>query len=428
MHPNLSFEQAPPLSVPFRFFLTAPLFGVAAGLLLLVQGGDMLASRWTPGALAATHLMAVGFMLQAMCGALLQFIPVAAGGNIWRPRLVAGLVHPLLAAAAVLLAVAFLTQRPAFFFAAAHGFALALGAYILVVGIALSRRDARGATIAALRIALGGLLVTLLLGVMLATGVARGSDFPFLMLTNIHAAWGLGGWALILLAGVSYYVVPMFQLTPAYPTWLARGVPWMLLAVLLLWSAQLVGFPDGVRVALLLGGFGVAGLFAAATLYLQSRRRRKLSDTTLLFFRTAMLCLLATLLSVLLFALQPALWDDPRTAVWLGVLLLVGVFASVISGMLYKVVPFLIWLHLQRLCGPNTLPPTMNLMIPDRAMRRHFHTHIGALILLLASVGWPFLARPAGLAFALDCAWLGLNLVAAVRVFLAFRNRIRAGV
>jgi hypothetical protein len=429
MHPNLSFEQAPPLSVPFRFVLTAPLFGVAAGLLLLVQGGDMLASRWTPGALAATHLMAVGFMLQAMCGALLQFVPVAAGGNIWRPRLVAGFVHPLLAAAAVLLAAAFLTQRPALFFAAALGFALALGAYILVVGIALSRRDARGTTITALRIALAGLLVTLLLGVTLATGVARGSDFPFLTLTSIHAAWGLGGWALILLAGVSYYVVPMFQLTPAYPIWLARGVPWMLLAVLLLWSAQLVGFPDGVRVALLLGGFGVAGLFAAATLYLQSRRRRKLSDTTLLFFRTAMLCLLVTLLSVLLFALQPALWEDPRAAVWLGVLLLVGVFASAISGMLYKVVPFLIWLHLQRLCGPNTLPPTMNLMIPARAMRRHFHTHIGALIiLLLASVGWPSLARAAGLAFALDCAWLGLNLVAAVRVFFAFRNRIRAGV
>ena len=103
MHPNLSFEQAPPLSVPFRFFLTAPLFGIAAGVLLLLQGEGMLASRWIPATLAATHLMVVGFMLQAMCGALLQFVPVAAGGNIWRPQLVAGLVHPLLIAAAGLL-------------------------------------------------------------------------------------------------------------------------------------------------------------------------------------------------------------------------------------------------------------------------------------------------------------------------------------
>ena len=69
MQPSLSFEQAPPISVPFRFFLTAPLFGMAAGLLLLWQGPAALASRWTSVALALTHLIAVGFMLQAMCGA-----------------------------------------------------------------------------------------------------------------------------------------------------------------------------------------------------------------------------------------------------------------------------------------------------------------------------------------------------------------------
>jgi hypothetical protein len=302
-----------------------------------------------------------------------------------------------------------------------------LGAYLLVVGIALSRRVARGATIVALRIALAGLLVTLSLGVMLAAGLARGSNLPFLTITNIHAAWGLGGWALILLAGVSYYVVPMFQLTPAYPSWLARGMPWLLLTVLLLWSSQFFGFSDGAMAALLLGGFGVAGLFAATTLYLQSRRRRKVSDTTLLFFRTAMLSLLAALSVVVLSALQPVLWDDPRLAVWLGALLLVGVFCSAITGMIYKIVPFLIWLHLQRLGGLNSLPPTMNQMIPDRTMRRQLYMHLGALGLLLGAVWWPAVARFAGLAFALDCALLGLNLLAAVRVYLDFKNRTRAG-
>ena len=48
-------------------------------------------SRWSPGALAMTHLIVVDFMLQAMCGSLLQFVAVVAGANIWRPRLVAAL-------------------------------------------------------------------------------------------------------------------------------------------------------------------------------------------------------------------------------------------------------------------------------------------------------------------------------------------------
>ena len=74
MDASLSFEQAPPISVPFRFFLTAPLFGVAAGLLLIWFGADALASRWNAPTLALTHLLTVGFMLEAMCGALLQIL------------------------------------------------------------------------------------------------------------------------------------------------------------------------------------------------------------------------------------------------------------------------------------------------------------------------------------------------------------------
>jgi len=428
MHPELSFEQAPPIDVPFRFFLTAPLFGIAAGLLLFIVGGDMLASRWTPAALAGTHLLVAGYMLLAMCGALMQFVPVAAGGNIWRPRLVAGWTHPLLIVSAALLVAAFLTQRSALYLAAAHGFTLALGVFGIVASVALWRTPARGPTIGALRIALICLMVTLVLGVTLATGIARNIDWPLLSLADVHAAWGLGGWALILLAGVSYLVVPMFQLTPSYPAWLARSLPLLLIVMLLAWSTQYANTDRNESLLIFLGGLGVSGLFAAETLHLQQRRRRKVSDVTLLFFRTAMLSLLAVLLSALVFAMLPESRFDPRAAIWLGMLAIVGVFISAINGMLYKIVPFLNWLHLQNLCGLQAVPPTMHQMIPAAAMRWQFRAHIAAFSLLLTAVWVPDLARPAGLLFALSSAWLGWNLIGALGVYLRFRNRIRAGV
>lgn len=80
----LSFEQAPPISVPFRFFLSAPLFGCLAGLLTAATGHSLLESRWSGALLALTHLLTLGFILQAVCGALLQLIPVAVGANIWQ--------------------------------------------------------------------------------------------------------------------------------------------------------------------------------------------------------------------------------------------------------------------------------------------------------------------------------------------------------
>ena len=92
---ELSLDQAPPIGVPLRFFLTAPLFALAAALLLIWQGPDLLDSRWNPALLGATHLLTLGYMGLIMIGALLQILPVVAGTPMQHPALVASIVHTL---------------------------------------------------------------------------------------------------------------------------------------------------------------------------------------------------------------------------------------------------------------------------------------------------------------------------------------------
>ena len=435
MQPILSFEQAPPISVPYRFFLTAPLFGAVAGLVLAWLGPAALESRWAPGALAMTHLIVVDFMLQAMCGSLLQFVAVVAGANIWRPRLVAAVVHPLITAGAVFLATAFLLEQQLLFLAAALVFAAALGLFLTVMAIALLRTPARSASIQVLRLAVFGLLVTVVLGVTLAATLGLQENlqsvWSLLTLINVHVAWGLGGWALMLVIGVSYLVVPMFQLTPAYPVWLTRLVPAGLFLVLCLWSLQLLpgrGEAQAWQSGVVLAGMLLAGLYAAATLWLQSRRRRRQPDVTLVFWRGAMLALLGLVVSWLVFEVLPQLGSHARAPLWLGVLALPGVILSVIMGMLYKIMPFLNWLHLQQQGGTVTTQPNMKQMIPERAMRGQMRLHFAALALLLAAVLWPALALPAGLAFSASCIWLEWNLIGAARLYVRFRDKIRAAV
>ena len=426
MHPNLSFEQAPPISVPYRFFMTAPWFGVAAGLLLAWLGAPALVSRWTPGALAATHLVVAGFMLQVMCGALLQFVPVAAGGNVWRPKLLATVVHPLLAIAVLLLAAAFMTSLGILFTVAAHILAFAITCYVLVVGRALLRTPAQGPTLMTLRVAIAGLAVTMVLGFVLATSLGSGRSLPLVEITQVHAAWGLGGWALMLVMGVSYFVVPMFQLTPPYPGRIAWALPPVMVALLVLWSWQLTGNVAGWQKAVRLAGVLLAATYAATTLFLQSRRRRKVTDPTLILFRGAMACILLLAVSTFWFVLDGDAGADPRAAVWLGLLAIPGVFVSIICGMLYKIVPFLNWLHLQRLAGLGVMPPNMRDMIPEGAMLGQMRLHFAAVALLLLAVPLPLLTRPAGLLFAASCAWLGVNLAGGVRSYLRFKAKISA--
>ncbi len=426
MQPGLSFEQAPPISVPFRFFLTAPLFGMAAGLLLLWQGPAALASRWTSVALALTHLLAVGFMLQAMCGALLQMLPVAAGANIWQPKRVAHLTHAGLTFGTLMLVGGFLGEQALLFKVAVPFMTVSLGAFALIVLVALFRTPARGPTIIALRIAVFGLIVTISLGATLASAFGWQLALPLTEITHVHAAWGLGGWSLLLVAGVAYLVVPMFQLTPPYPLWLTRAYSVALFFLLAGWSITWLPLqrPQGLQAALACAAALLPVTFAAVTLRLQGQRRRKVTEPTLLFWRVAMACLIVAACGVILQQLSPGEEDYAGTPFLLGVLLMVGVFMPVISGMLYKIMPFLNWLHLQKIGKPGLVVPNIRQMIPESRMLMQFRLHMAALALLLAAVPLPLMVYPGGLALIASCVWLEWNLVVATRNFARFSREL----
>lgn len=423
MHPDLSFEQAPPIGVPLRFLLTAPWFGVAAGLLIAWSGESVVASRWTPQALALTHLLVAGYLLQAMTGALFQFVPVAAGGNVWRPSLVARIVHAAYVVAAVLLVAGFLVPNGSLLRLAAGLFLPTVLLHVAAVGAALLRTSARGASIAALRVAVTGLAVTIALGGALAEGLAGEHGWPLMVMTNVHAAWGLGGWALMLVLGVSYFVVPMFQLTPQYPAGFARWAPVALIGVLVVWSAQLFRIDADGLAWVWLAGLGLAAAYATVTLWLQQRRRRRIADPTFHFFRGAMLCLLLAFATGAAMVLVPALGDEPASAWWLGVLIIAGTFVSLINGMAYKIVPFLCWLHLQRLAGIGGVVPNMREIAPEPVQRQQMRLHFASVALLLLATFHAAVVLPAGVAFAASSAWLGWNLICAVRRYQGFRDR-----
>lgn len=412
MAATLSFEQAPPLDATFRFFLTAPWFGAAAGLLLAWSGPAALASRWLPQAMALVHLLAAGFLLQAMCGALMQVVPVMAGANIARPRLVATVVHGALTLGAAALTVAFLAGRADWM--AFAQIALGAGITVFVGAVVAALPNAAASPMRpALRIALAALAVTALLGIGLAQALSGRPGLPpglsFVGVVDVHASAGLGAWALVLLAGVSFVVVPMFQLTPPYPAWLQRAFAPGLLGLLALRAvAVLCGAGLAAR-ALGAAALLLCAVFALATLHLQRRSRRARADATRLFFRAAMASLLAAVALLLAPAAGLRSLAGPGAEVAAGVLLLCGVLVSAVCGMLYKIVPFICWL--KRPAGPAR--PGRESLITEPAMRMQARLHFVSLALLLASPAFPAAARAAGLAFAASCALLGANLVRA---------------
>lgn len=409
------FEQAPPISVPYRFFLAGPLFAVAAGLLLAWGGAGVLSSRWNPQLLAVVHLLTIGFMLQIMAGALLQVLPVAAGANVSRPLWLAGVAQTGLVAGAILLPIGFAAGSAWAFRLAIPPLAVSVAIYVLFCGYALARTQAQGATVLALRIAVPALVPTVVFGSLLASAFGWGKSLPMMELLSAHVAWGFLGWGLLLVMGVAYLVVPMFQLTPPYRPRLAMALPLLSLGFLVAWSGlDLFARGGGLKLALALVEAGVVVAFAVATLVLQRQRRRKQADVSLRFWRTGMINLLAVVFLAVADHFVPDPMIQDRLEVVMGVLLIVGVFMPLINGMLYKIVPFLNWLHLQRLISPV---PNMKHMLGDKAMAGQFRVHMAALVCLALAVFLPSLTIPAGLLLAASGLWLEWNLASAVLLY-----------
>ena len=418
---GLSLEQAPPISLSFRFFLSAPLFLLLASLILLVSGPQALISRWTPALLALTHLITLGFLSMTMIGALMQMLPVVAGAPMPWPRTVAWMVHIPLLAGTLMLAFGLFFSWTAMIGIAIFPLAFAFGVFLVAAACSLSASQVRHATMRAMRFASLALAVTAGLGIALAGTLSGYFDLPLSELVGLHAGWGLLGWVGLLVAGVAYQVVPMFQLTQAYPARLTRWLGGTVFLLLCGWSLvpYLPPLPAAWGGALATGGVATGfALFAGATLYVQHKRRRRVVDVTLQFWRIGMLSLIAAITLWAAAQLTTAIAEDPRYPIALGILFMMGFAVSVVSGMLYKIVPFLVWLHLQSRLPKDKTAPNMKQIIPDRAARRHMWTHTASVLLLLGSMPWPLLVYPAGLALGLASCMLWLNLLAAVRLYL----------
>ncbi|NMG45781.1 hypothetical protein GPA22_18855 [Aromatoleum toluvorans] len=402
---TLSYDAAPAFSTPLRFFLTAPLFGAAAGATLLAAP-ELLDSRWTPGALAVTHLMTVGFMLTVMLGAMFQVLPVVAGAVIPRSGPIAAIVHLAMTIGALCLAWGLGSSAHGFLMPATVLLGGGLAIFVAAAFLGLRRIPVAQATPRDMRIALIGFTIAIALGMALGLTLSNGLALPLLVVLKLHIGWALLGGAGVLLAAASWVVVPMFQITPNYPAPLTRFWALGTGAVLVLWSATVYGELGTAEFALSAALAVLCVAFAVSTLKLQRQSRRSVPDMTTRAFQLGMGSFIAGLACVLVAHHS----DHQAWPILAGILVLHGGFVSVIVGMLYKIVPFLAWLHLTQDVGKA---PNMKKLQPDAPIRRHLGVHASALaaLLLAALAGNPWLIRLAGALVTAEFIFLFANIV-----------------
>ena len=413
---NLSIDQSPPIATPVRFFLTAPLFALAASLLLLFTGPEIILNRWLPETLAITHLFTLGFISMSMMGALFQLLPVLAGSGIHNAAFTSKLVHRLYTAGVVLLVMGLALSHTQLLYASLIVLVPGILTFLINVTISLIRAKSSHASVLGMRLATASLWLAVIMGATLLVGHAFEGFALYRQYTTVHIAWASIGWIAILIISIAYQVIPMFQVTNEYPEIIKKWLTPMLFTGILGWSLfhyfqlyiewlnQLIVFIFCILFI----------IFISITFHLLLQRKKKLADPTLYFWLFGL-----TMLPVSLLVFFYSIITGHDLYMLAGLLFFFGFAISIINGMLYKILPFLVWLHLnQQLAfsieGRRKIP-TMNEIIPVRYAYHQFYLHLVAIGCLILAVFYPrIFFYPAAVLFMINWLLLECHLVQAI--------------
>lgn len=401
---GLSLDQAPPISVVFRFFLQGALFGIVGGVLLAIYQNGVFDPA-SKGALVLTHVFTLGIMLSVMLAALFQMLPVLAGVKLASPVKKANWVQYPFITGIVSLLLAFHFGKIAWLYLLAS---LLLGGSLLFISFEMIKKllqvpnhtsSSKGITAALFS------LVLLVLAALYLTAALGGYNegVHYVEIKTAHYSFGLFGWIAVLIISISFQVIEMFYVTPPYPNIMGKYLSGGILFLLAI--ASIVSFfLPGIWVIchLVLALLLVA--YALLTLKRLSQRKRPISDATVWFWRLGLGSLIVSMLCFMIGFFVQTAWVHTLAYLWFGAFAL-----SIVFAMFYKIVPFLTWFHLSS--QGYFAAPMMHEIIHPKTAKKHFWIHCAMMAALIISLVVPQFILLAALLTMLSFGWMGYQII-----------------
>jgi len=361
--------NAPSAFVPLRFIVVGVLsLGLALGL-TAIHPAVLATYHYNQQVIAITHLLLLGWIASVVMGAVYQLVPVALETRLYSERLARWqfLFHVIGFAGMVWMFWRWDMKQVGHFGSA---FAVGVGLFVWNLVRTLARVKRWNVIAFAIGAALAWLVLTVLVGLSVAAGkcayeyatpltqsgwlrtTLRGLQaagafmgrFDQLGAMHAHAHAGVVGCFVMLIVGVSCRLLPMFAVSELQsPRRAAWSVGLLNLGLLGSFFAMLTRHPLKPLAALVMAA-GLALYALEVRAILRARRRAQL-DWGLRQFLAA-LALLIPGATLGLFLSWPALAVTPLVGQLenlYGLLGVLGVVSLAILGMLYKIVPFLVW-------------------------------------------------------------------------------------
>ncbi len=375
---GLSLNQAPPISVVFRFFFSGSIFGILTGIFILFFQNTIFDPN-SMGALTVTHTLTLGVMLSFMFASLFQMLPVIAGVSLNSPVKKANILQYPFIAGVILLLFAFNFFYSWLFILAS----ILLGGSIMYIAITmlinLLKIENHSTSSQGMLYSLASLAFVIILALYLSGNMAGVISLEhYNHIKASHYSFGLFGWISLLIMSISFQVIEMFYVTPSYPKIVSRYIP--LSIIIILSISTIVGFytqafttVSNILLALILS------FYALLTLRRLTQKKRPLTDATVWFWRAG----LSSLLLSMIFMITSEFINIQSINI-LSYILFASFAISIVFAMFYKIIPFLTWFHLNSQ-GYYTAPMMHEVIHPKTAMK-HLYIHLATIVSFILAI------------------------------------------
>lgn len=375
---KVSQDFAPPFKLIAPFFILGSFFYSISSFYLFSFDAANL-SLLHPNVIAFTHLFLLGFVMMIIFGAMAQLVPVVLEVGHFSVELFYA-IWPLLLIGTLLMVFGFLYLRALLPYG---GVVVLISMMIFVVEIFLTIFKVQKLTLVMSSVVISNtfLFFGIIFGLLMALSYAGTISLDIFALLQAHVYAVLGGYIAITIMGLSLVLVPMFTLSHNFSLKrLEVSLSLMSFAVVLVIVASFLKLNMIAYIGYIAAIVSMAVYFSLIyKIYaIRPRKENDIYALSLMFSYLSMLASIAILTLYFILDKEVLLF----CAMWL---FFFGFLAFLITGHIYKIIPFLVWYEkFSPLVGKQKVPMLVDMVPKNSAQAQLVFCVTGVVVVAVA--------------------------------------------
>ena len=380
---NISTAFAPPFKLISPFFIIASLVFVASVALLFGFNTELI-HNLDSAVLSWVHLFLLGFVMMIIFGAMAQLVPVVLEVGHFAVDLYY-IIYPLLLIGTILMALGFYSYPLLLPFGGIIAF-ISFGVFLFETFLTILKVKKINFVITTVIVANIFLLLGLIIGIIMALAYAGIVSVDIYGLLKAHVYLVFFGYVGLTIMGMSLVLLPMFWLSHDF-TWMYVKSSLVILSIAII-SVTLSSFLDNKFLEYLGYTLTVCAFFLYFyQIYIIYKSRVRVEID--IYFKSMIFSYISLVLALILgiFYLFTPKQEVLITFYWL---IFTGYITFMITGHLYKIIPFLVWYErFSPFVGKRKVPMLADLIPQKSSKFQFFLTSLGVIVVaigLLSSI------------------------------------------